>query len=166
MKLSPTLMALLASCAVFVLSPVIPSWFLNLTVGTMIGALFMFILVLVVLQGDLVLGLATFLAVAALFLEHRRRTVVKVTSMMTSEKVPFKVEELNIPAPDLVPGEKHPPHKQADIEDYGFEPTEESGKNSFDSVDESQDDKQPLETVPPQPGEVSDFLQGKGLAHI
>ena len=125
----------------------------------------MLVLVLIVLQSDIVVGLATFLAVAALFLEHRRRTVTKVTASMLQVKAPFKVEDL-ADAPHLVPGEKHPRHKEADVDDYSFEPTEESGKNDFDRVDESQDDKQPLETVPPVPSEVSEALQNKGLAKI
>jgi hypothetical protein len=167
MKVSPTLMFLLGACAVFVLSPYIPSWILNLTAGTMVGSLFMLVAVLVVLQGDIVLGLATFLAVAALFLEHRRRTVVKVSALMTPENKPLEIKELDTPAPDLVPGEKHPLPKQADIEDYGFEPTDETGGNKFDRVDDTQDDKHPpLETVPSQPREVSEMFQGKGLAAI
>jgi len=164
MRFSPTLTALLVSCAVFVLSPFIPSWILNLTVGTTVGSLFLLVLVLIVLQSDIVVGLATFLAVAALFLENRRRTVTKVAAILPV-KAEFKVEDL-ADAPDLVPGEKHPAHKEADVDDYSFEPTEESGKNSFERVDESQDDKQPLETVPPVPSVVSELLQDKGLAQI
>jgi hypothetical protein len=165
MKLSPTLATLLIACIIFVVSPLLPSWILNLTAGTTVGALFLLVLVLVVLQSDLVLGLATFLAVAALFLEQRRRTVVRVTSTLTPGKVPFKVENI-VDAPDLVPGEVHPQHKGSEVEDHGFEPTEESGKNSFENVGESQDDKEPLDTVPPNPSEVSELLQEKGLASI
>ena len=165
MKVSPTLVSLLAACLIFVLSPYIPSWILNLTTGTTVGTVILLVTVLLVLNKDIVLGLATFLAVAALFLEQRRRKVVIVTSTMTPETTPFKIEEL-VDAPDLVPGEKHPAPKVADVEDYSFEPTEESGKNTFDSVDETQDNKQPLETVPPNPSVVSELLQGKGLASI
>lgn len=165
MKVSPTLMALLVACVIFVLCPFIPSWILNLTVGTTVGSVILLVLVLIVLQSDIVVGLATFLAVAALFLEHRRRTVAKVTATLTTGKIPFKVEDI-VDAPDLVPGEKHPAHKESEVDDYGFEPTEESGKNGFEKVDVSQDDKEPLETVPPAPSVVSELLQGKGLATI
>ena len=165
MKVSPTLATLVVACAIFVLSPFIPSLILNLVAGTTVGALLMLILVLVVLQSDLVLGLSTFLAVAALFLEHRRRTVIKVTDSLTPGKIPFKVENI-VDAPNLVPGEVHPEHKGSEIEDHGFEPTDESGKNTFERVDESQDDKHPLDTVPPNPSEVGELLQEKGLAHI
>jgi hypothetical protein len=162
MKLSPTLMFLLGACAVFVLSPFIPSWLLKITVGTTVGALLLMVLVLVVLQGDIVLGIATFLAVAALFLEHRRRTVVKVQSALTPERQPLDIKELDTPAPDLVPGEIHPPPKESDVEDVGFEPTDD-----FEGLTVSQDTKvPPMETVPPRPGEVSEMLQGKGLATI
>ena len=132
----------------------------------MAGSLILLVLVLFVLQEDIVVGLATFLAVAALFLEHRRRTVMKVRAALGPEKAPFKVEQLNEKAPNLVPGEIHPSFKGSDIEDHGFEPGDDVGKNTFERVDESQDDKQPLDTVPPKPSEVSEFLQEKGLASI
>jgi hypothetical protein len=167
MKLSPTLAVLLVACLFFIFSTYIPSWLLHLVVGTHVGALFMLVLVLAVLQADIVLGLATFLAVAALFLENRRRTVSKVTLMMGSTKQLFDVKDLGVPAPNLVPGEIHPEHKGSEAEDYGFEPTEESGKNDVESLGaESQDEKQPLETVPPQPSIVSSMMQQKGLAAI
>jgi hypothetical protein len=160
-------MFLLGACAVFVLSPFIPSWLLKITVGTTVGALLLMVLVLVVLQGDIVLGIATFLAVAALFLEHRRRTVVKVQSALTPERQPLDIKELDTPAPDLVPGEIHPPPKESDVEDVGYEPTDESGTNEFEGLTVSQDTKvPPMETVPPIPGEVSQMLQAKGLATI
>ena len=131
MKLSPTLSVLLLACALFVFSTYIPSFLLHLLVGTTVGAVLMLVLVLVVLQTDIVLGLATFLAVAALFLENRRRTVTKVTTMLGGAKQPFDIKELSVPAPNLVPGEVHPDRKESEAEDYGFEPTEESGKNDF-----------------------------------
>jgi hypothetical protein len=166
MKITGTVGVLVAAGLVFVLSPYIPTAFLKYTVGTMVGAAALLLLALYVIRMDNVLGLAVFLAVAALFLENRRRTVDSVTKIMTAEKTTFSVEQLNKPAPNIVPGEVHPPHKQADIEEYGFEPTEESGQNKFESADYSQDEKQPLDTVPPQPNEVSELLQQKGLANI
>lgn len=167
MKVSPTLVVLLAACALFILAPYIPSSILSLTIGTQVGSLLMLVLVLVVLQTDIVLGLAVFLAVAALFLENRRRSVQKVIATMDTKPPPFEVKELNTPAPNLVPGEIHPDHKGSEVEDFGFEPTEESGKNEFDGIGaESQDEKQPLETVPPQPSMVSEMMQQKGLAAI
>ena len=167
MKLSPTLSVLLLACALFVFSTYIPSFLLDLLVGTTVGAVLMLVLVLVVLQTDIVLGLATFLAVASLFLENRRRTVTKVTRMLSGPKPPFDVKDLSVPAPNLVPGEVHPDRKESETEDYGFEPTEESGKNDVESLGaESQDEKQPLETVPSQPSIVSEIMQQKGLATL
>jgi hypothetical protein len=168
MKLPPTLATLLAACAVFILAPYIPSWILQLAVGTNVGALLMLVLVLVVLQTDIVLGLSVFLAVAALFLENRRRTVKKVTAILATEKAaPLEVKELSTPAPNLVPGELHPEREGSYTEDVDFQPTEDSGKNDVEDLGlESQDEKQPLETVPPQPSIVSELMQQKGLATI
>ena len=79
----------------------------------------------------------------------------------------MRIKELDTPAENLVPGEVHPDRKDSEVDDYGFEPTEESGKNDFEGLGaESQDEKQPLETVPPQPSIVSEIMQQKGLATI
>ena len=134
-----------------------------MAVGNQISAAVLMGLVLLALAKDRVLGLASFLAVAALFLEQRRRTVEKVT---TVSKPVFSVEQLNVPAPNIVPGEVHPPRKDAEVDDYSFEPSEESGTNKFEAVDESYDQKEPSDTVPPHPSEVSEFLQVKGLANL
>ena len=155
----------------FLISPYLPYSVLHATVGTRLGAFLLLALVLYVLFLDQTLGLATFLAVAALFLEQRRRTVERVRTVAVADPSSgsnnkFQVEQLTVPAPNIIPGEVHPPRKVADIDDYSFEPSEETGNNKFEQIDESYDDKQPLETVPPQPNEVSEFIQQKGLANI
>jgi len=166
-KVTPTLLTLLGSCVVFLLTPYIPYTVLKLTVGNTLSAAVILCLVLYTLTQDRLLGLATFLAVAALFLEQRRRTVDKVSAAMDPQAKPaFNVDQLNVPARDLVPGEVHPPRKDAEIEDYSFEPSEEAGANKYEKTDDMYDDKHPSDTVPPQPNEVSEFLQLKGLANI
>jgi len=166
-KLTPTLFALLGSCMVFVFSPYIPYSVLRLIVGNQISVAALLILVLYTLARDHLLGLATFLAVAALFLEQRRRTVENVKKFEDPKAKPsFSVDQLNVPAPNIVPGEVHPPRKDAEVDDYSFEPTDESSSNKFEAVDSSYNEKQPSATVPPHPSEVSEFLQLKGLANI
>jgi hypothetical protein len=166
-NLSPTLLLLLGACAVFLLSPYIPYSILRLLVGNNVSAALALGLVLYMLAKDRVVGLAVFLAVAALFLEQRRRTVEVVTNAQDPQrKSAFTVEQLNKPAPNIVPGEVHPPRSDSEVEDYSFEPTEESGTNKFENIDETYNEKHPLDTVPPQPSEVSQFLQDKGLAAV
>lgn len=168
MKVSPKLPVLLACGAVFVASPYIPTALLNLLVGNKISSFLVLGLVLYALSIDSVFGIAAFLAIAALFLEQRRRTVEKVAKMNDVKEAPppFSVEQLDKPAPNIVPGEVHPPSKEAEVEDYTFEPTEQSGTNKYEPGSDKYNEKQPLETVPPRPGDVSDFLQEKGLANI
>jgi len=167
MSISPILVVLLLSCALFVLTPYLPCSVLKLTTGNSVGSAVLLMLVLYALSIDEILGLAVFLAVAALFLEQRRRTVQTVSKAIDSKETPsFSVELLDKPAENLVPGEVHPSSKDADVEDYSFEPTEESGTNKFEDVGESVQEKQPLDTVPPQPSVVSEMLQNKGLAHV
>jgi hypothetical protein len=165
--MSSKILALVAACAVFLVAPYIPYSMLRLVVGNKIGAFVLIAFVIYVLTRDSVLGLATFLAVAALFLEQRRRTVESVKKGQDPNIQPtFPVEQLSVPAPNIVPGEVHPPRKDAEVEDYSFEPSEETGTDKYDGVSESFDEKQPLNTVPPQPNEVSQMLQAKGLANI
>lgn len=166
MKISPTLSILLGSGAIFLFSPYLPDILLRATVGNRAGALLILVGVLLMLRRDMVLGLSTFLAAAALFLESRRRTVQRVSVALQAEKPVFQVKELDTPAPNIVPGEVHPVRHEPEVEDYSFEPIEDTGSNKFEAVGESHDEKQPLETVPSQPGEVSEFLQAKGLANI
>lgn len=130
----------------------------------MVGSALVLLAVLMVLRQDRVLGLALFLAAAALFLENRRRMVNTVrVAMVSKESVPAPVEELSSPAPDLVAGEVHPRRDSPEFEDHGFEPADDSGSNGFQRVAPSQNEKEPLETMPPHPEEVSEFFQSKGL---
>jgi len=166
-KVTSTLLILLGSFAVFLLTPYIPYTVLKMTVGNTLSAAAILCLVLYTLAQDRLLGLASFLAVAALFLEQRRRTVDKVSAAMDPRAKPtFNVDQLNVPARDLIPGEVHPSRNDAEVEDYSFEPSEESSTNKYERTDDTYDDKQPSDTVPPQPNEVSEFLQLKGLANI
>jgi len=164
MKPSAKLLTLLACAAVFVGSPYIPTAVLTLLVGNKISAF----LVLGIVLYALSMGIAAFLSIAALFLEQRRRTVEKVAKMNDVKEAPppFSVEQLDKPAPNIVPGEVHPPSKEAEVDDYSFEPMEQTGTNKYEPGSDEYNEKQPLETVPPRPGDVSEFLQAKGLANI
>jgi hypothetical protein len=162
--MNPKFLAVIAACSVFLLSPYIPLDILKLIVGNRVGAFLLIGLVMYALILDNTIGLAVFLAACALFLEQRRRTVEIVKEVGSGSEAP--VDNLMVPAPNIVPGEVHPPKKDAEVDDYSFEPTEESGTNTYDKVLESYDEKQPLDTVPPQPNQVSELLQEKGLASI
>jgi hypothetical protein len=165
MKASVSVGILVGACLTFLLSSMLPTGLLNLLVGNKVGAAIVLVAVLVLLRQDVVLALALFLAVAALFLEQRRRTVNALVQFKEPKEVPSTVENAGRPAPDLVPGEVHPESDTPEVTDHGFEPERETGSNEFQDVGESQDQKHPLETVPPQPEEVSHFLQSKGLGH-
>jgi len=166
MKVSPTLVFLISACAVFLIAPYFPSALLNLLVGNYFSTGALMIATLFVLRKDIVLGLAFFLAAAALFLEQRRRIVTKVQIAMETlpHGKPAGVEALNTPAPPIVKGEVHPPRESASYEDHGFEPTEQTGSNDFSKVDESINEKKPLETVPPHPEEIADLMEDRGFA--
>jgi hypothetical protein len=173
MKVSPTLAFLLGACAVFLFSPYLPSGLLELLVGNTIMAGLFLIAALFVLKRDTILGLASFLAVAALFLEHRRRLVLRAQIAMAGGGMggmpvskPASVEALQVPAPPLVQGEVHPSHEIPHVEEHGFRPDEETGSNSFSEAPGSVsiDEKQPLKTVPPHSEDVEAMMEEKGFA--
>lgn len=165
MKVSPTLTFLVGACAVFLLSPYLPSALLGALVGNKLMAGAFLIAALFVLRQNIVLGLAFFLAVAALFLENRRRLVTKAQIALQTGVTHGPVEEVSRPAPPIVQGEIHPEHQEPEVTDHGFEPMEGSGSNDFSKVGHSIDEKQPLRTVPPHPEEVAEHLEDAGFAH-
>lgn len=126
----------------------------------------------------MILGLAAFLASAALFLEYRRRTIDTIRmSFFGSKQVGAPVKKLSKPAKDLIPGEVHPSSEDPSIEESGYEPShgsEEEG--SYSSSHESgefyesaaiESDKVPLETVPSNnSGGLSQMFLAKGLASL
>lgn len=180
---TPTLAVLLGSLLIFVFSSKFPMGLLNMLVGNKIGATFVILGTLLVLRTNIVLGLAVFLAAGALFLEHRRRIVIRVQEAMRGAESPgAPVEVLSVPAPDLIRGEKHPDAADHSYEDYSYEPSSSKGgsvEGSHGGEDneaaaaadaprigfgESVNDKAPLGTVPPRSDEVGDFFQQRGLA--
>jgi hypothetical protein len=157
----PLLPTLGVCLAVFLVAPYVPNTALKLTVGNMVGTFVALGLALLILRQDMVLGLAAFLAVTALFLENRRRVISRIQSAQSSnEEGSVKMES----APPLVPGEVHPDFDTPSSEDHPFEPETESGSNKFEPVDESLNEKGPLPTVRNDTDELGSFFQQKGLA--
>jgi hypothetical protein len=168
-KISPTLSVLIGAGLVFLLSPYFPNTVLGLLVGNKVGAAIVLIATLYMLRKNIVLGLAVFLAAAALFLENRRRIVSRVQVTMSAGTATGKqapVEVLMEPAAPLVRGEVHPSAEEGGVQEHGFEPSEGSGSNEFESPFESMNEKRPLETAPPHPEEVGEFFQERGLARV
>ena len=171
MKISRTLSFLLASFAVFLIAPFLPTPVLGLLAGNQLMVGVLLIAALLVLRRNIVLGLAFFLAVAALLLENRRRMVTKVQVAMQGGALKGEgapVEELSRPAADLVKGEVHPVHEKPTFEDHGFEPEGEKEHGAGGPLDDSvmHDGKRPLETAVPHPDEMSEFFQEEGFARV
>jgi hypothetical protein len=180
MKLSPTLIIMLGSLSIFLSSSYLPMPLLNLLVGNKAGAAVLLIANLFILRKNIVLGLAVFLAIASLFLEHRRRTVrIIQETMKGAMEMGAPIDVLDKNAPDLIEGEKHPAaSSEHSYDDYNFEPSDHSkgGENQASpseeakgeaphiGIGESIDEKAPLGTVPSNPESVSDFFQQRGLA--
>jgi hypothetical protein len=164
MKVNPKYALLLLSGLIFLVADWVPDVLLRYGLGSIVGSVTIFIGVLYVTMYDSLVGLAFFLAVAALYLEHRRRILDRLRDNMYASKTGSKgtVSEVMKGSPPLSPNEVHPRHEVPEYEVSSFEPEEKS-----DVVESSGlDGKTPLETVGQDTDAVSSFLQEKGLANI
>lgn len=149
----------------FVGSSWIPTWIIRFTAGTMIGSAALLLLVLFAVRIDFGIGIAAFMAVAALFLEQRRRLIARIQGKMTSGKTvetPATLRESAQPASDLIEGEHHPEEERGREEDHGYKPSEERGDDS--SAEDIGSDKHPLQTAGQDTEHIADLLESKGYA--
>ena len=149
MRFSPTLASIVLAGTVFILAPYLPTAVLKPIAGTRLGSAALLAGVLAALQVDRVIALGVAMAVAALFLEYRRR-VVESAYVGVQARVPIKK------APNLVPGEIHPSFESPVIEEVEARPEAE------DVMDLGQ--KAPLETVDSHPSHIGEMLERTGLA--
>jgi len=135
--------------ALFVFAAYIPNVILKSTVDTTLGVFLLLAAVLFTLRIDPVLSLAVFLAAGALFLENRKRIVMrlnrpKMDSNPSNLENQASVASQSVDAPDLVDGEVHPDREEPSVDEHSFEPKEDA-TNEFNPVGESINEKQPLE---------------------
>jgi hypothetical protein len=149
----------------FLAAPYLPRALLDLLVGNRAGAVLVLLGGIYLLKIDMVLGVAGFLAAAALFLEHRRRIVAGIQEKLaTAGSRPATLKEASRPARNLVPGEAHPPFDSPDVSDYTGE-VDDKYDGGHDLAAEGpavQNEKTPMETES-NLGEVTHFLQSKGF---
>jgi hypothetical protein len=150
MRFSPTLASIVLAGTVFILAPYIPTALLKPIVGTRIGSAAILAGVLAIVQVDRVVALGAAMAVAALFLEYRRR-IVSSLPVGDYARVPIKK------APNLVPREEHPAFESPAIEEVDAKP--DSDTNDVTDLDQ----KAPLETVDSHPSHIGEALERAGL---
>ena len=101
-------------------------------------------------------GLAVFLACGGLFLQNRKRILLRIEQKFGSTgddgsgkrvSTPSSVAMLDTPANDLVEGEVHPDHDTPSGEESSFEPKEQSQTDEFNPVDQTINEKTVLETA-------------------
>jgi hypothetical protein len=145
-----TTMTSVAACLlVFLAAPYIPNMLLSLVVGNYVGVALLLAANLYLLKVNMTVALAFFLACGGLFLENRKRTLVKVEVAIQRGNTGTNmasVSSLSVNAEDLVEGEVHPEHDEPAGERNTFEPTSEGQSNKFDRVGESIDGKHILDT--------------------
>lgn len=142
----------------FVGAPYIPNAVLKGTVGNPFGTVVLLGAALAAVKFNMALGVATFLAAGALFLENRKRLLAKLRIVEESasasaasgkrESTPADVAKLSEPAGDLVEGEVHPAAEEPSTEEHGFEPRGEASE-AFEAVAPSMNQKMPLQSGTP-----------------
>ena len=159
---------LLGSFAIFLATPWFPKPVLNILVGNPISVAVLLAISVYVVSINPLDGLAVFLACGALFLENRKRTLSRIERGASGDdgsgirvSTPATVEQLSVPADDLIDGEVHPEHDTPSEDESSYNPKGDSGSNKFEAFDDSINEKVPLET---QTGSANDmagrFIKG------
>jgi len=161
---------LLGLClAVFLGAPYIPNTLLYATVNSYVGVAVLLGASLVAVRYDLLVGLAVFLAAGALFLENRKRLVVRSeTAGPQTPGSPAAVATLSVPAEPVMEDEVHPAFEKPTEEEHAFEPSQQEGfQNEFSPVGTSIDSKKPLMTVSSNSSQRSaEFFEKQGLSRL
>lgn len=161
-KLDASLAPLAAALLLLLGSRYIPDVLIRYTAGTMVGSAALLALIVVAIRKDKVLGLAVMMAVAALFLEQRRRVVGRILRGSADElqERPGGAGEGGRPASTLVERETHPSIEEPNVEEHPFKPEEDKDG----AAGEQHDEKHPLETAGQDTEHIADVLTQKGLA--
>jgi hypothetical protein len=146
---------------VFIATPYMPDLLLKVIVGNVVGVFVLLALSVVAVRKNPMLGMAVFLAAASLFLEQRRRTVSLIQQTYGAEKA---IDNLIVPARDIIPNEVHPPHLDPEIETHDFEPSKED--NEFSPVGDSINEKHALTSGSMTTEKLVEMFESKGLASI
>lgn len=147
---------LIGSLVVFILAPYIPNVVLKATVGNPVGVFVLLAATLYTLRLNMINGLAVFLASGALFLQNRKRILIRAERIANSSgddgsgkrvSTPSSIGLASKPAEDLIEGEVHPDHDTPSGDENSYEPKAESETNEFNPVDETINEKTALETA-------------------
>lgn len=159
---------LLGSLAVFLATPWFPKPLLKILVGNPVSVAVLLVISIYVVRINPLDGLAVFLACGALFLENRKRTLSLIEKGASGDNgsgirvsTQATVDQLSVPADDLIDGEVHPEHDTPSENESSYNPKGDSGSNKFEAVDDTINEKVPLET---QTGSANDmagrFIKG------
>jgi len=155
MRVSPTLISIVVAGLVFVLVPYSPNSVLELLAGTRIGAALMLLGVLAVVQIDVVISLAVALAVAAIFIEYRKRVVMKIQNNLVVPDTPDRVSNIGSKR-NLIPSEEHPAAETPTIE--------EATQSKDNGVPTSE--REPLETIDAHSEAIAKLMEENGFASL
>jgi hypothetical protein len=165
MKVDPKHAILGATGLVFLFPGAAPDELLKYGLGTMVGSFGVLLASLYAVVVDPVIGLAAFMAVASLYLEHRRRIMNRLRSNMYASKsggTEGSLAALVAGSPPTQPGETHPSRPTPEYEDLALSPDEIPASSPLE--ESGLDGKQVLGTAGQETDAVREMLVEKGLA--
>ena len=154
MRVSPTLTSIVIAGLAFILVPYSPMWLLKYLAGTRVGAAAMLLGVLAIAQIDVVISLAVALAVAAVFIEYRRRIVRSIQTNLLVPDTSARVSAIG--SQSAPPSEKHPAAETPSIEEV----TEERENDVPGS------DREPLDTIDAHSEAIAKLMEDNGFASL
>lgn len=157
---------LTGSALVFLMPDWAPNELLRFGLGSIVGSVTILIGTLFLSSYDKLVGLGGFLAIASLYLEHRRRILERLRRNMYASKKGnvAPIDELTRGSPPTQPNEKHPAHQKPVEEEVDYLPDDTHDNSAAD--DTGLDGKHPLDTVGQNTEGVAEFFQERGLARI
>jgi hypothetical protein len=148
MRVSPTLVSIVIAGLAFILVPYCPTWLLNFLAGTRIGTAAMLLLVLAVIQFEVVISLAISLAVASVFIEHRRRILKSIHHSLPEKPVETR------PIPPM-PSAEPPIIEEVAEERVEREPAESEPV-----------EREPLDTIDAHSEAIAKLMEENGFASL
>ena len=153
MRVSPTLVSIIIAGIIFVFATYLPTSLLNVLAGTRIGAAAMLIAILVIVKYDVIVALSASLAVAAIFVEYRRRVVVSIRNSLVKPGQPDSVQNIGS-THKLLPVEAHP------------SPEEPSVSLEEMNHDIPTSEREPLDTIEPSSNSIGELMEKSGFASL
>ena len=131
---------------IFVVAPFLPDVFYDNILNTYLAAAILFGLNLYSIMYGYLATVSTFMGVTSLYAELHARKAKKVKQLKEQKIKGEVLNQFEAPEP-VVPNEVHPEPNVPDGEEVAFLPKKDSGDSTFEAVDKTINEKEPMPTI-------------------